>query len=1261
MSVTAKAEPFPLSSPQIAALVRALNGFPQRYRERGRAYLSHGRVESLDVTGERFEAKVRGNEDYGVDWLWDDDTRDWDHDCTCPIQFECKHAYAAACAALLQAPRALWMEAGVARFVADLPAVRGARAVPPPPREVTPQRRSVVDALRSETNTWRRRDLLQKLLSRGPNRFMTAYDQPFAEILEERDADVMCWMLAQEIARQSEGWVPPGLAPYADRPDLAAKIRDRARHQLLEDLMTWASDRRVTTATRSLRFIWSLRAGWQDRVGLTIDVRLTSPKLKDERRTLHQLQQLRADAQRSGGMLPSEQRQALEAFLDSAQRYSYWSEEQRAPNEVVRSLLEQAPESSFMTWSNNLPTELAARAGIEPSSPVRMGKEAVRILPSCRAEQGQIQIELRCLWPDRSRAIEEVLHIERASSSTRGAGFVIADGKVWIVAEEPPEDLLADFQAAGSVRIDRDRWPEVIAPLAVRFSHVRQELAVHTQLHRTRSVVALALRDDDWLQARLFAHTAEGEWRPGMDWPEGMVLFEFTPLGQWRKYQSAAELIEAANAYQHVEEHPLPQAAESDSAAPPQSAPTLREDEIWAEAPDPENTEPAVQWVTDLTAGASTARAADATEPIDLSTGWWAQATRKRMELFAALWEERPKSVTYVGNERIRRLLAQGHTVRPRVRVSTTGIDWFGVTADWEAEGRKLTDADLAKLRAADTRFVKLSSGWVRKEEVEAHDEAAALLADLGIEIGGSEQRLTLWQLAQVSDSSIQQLEALGADPQTAEAVRQLRRGIESFGGVPAVDIPQGFRGELRPYQQRGLEFLAYVSGLGLGVILADDMGLGKTLQALLWVLHLRQHQPGGGPTLVVCPTSVMHNWLREAEQFTPELKVLLLGSGAERHEQRKEVDKYDVVVTNYALLRRDIEAWREIKLRAVVMDEAQNIKNPDAAVSRAAGELQAQYRLALTGTPLENRPLDLWSIMNFVNPGYLGSRTQFSGSFDRVDAPPHTRALLAAKLRPVLLRRLKKEVAQDLPDRIEERQDCLLTEGQRQLYLAELRRSRKLVDDLSSEPGGIRNNKIQILAALTRLRQICCHPALGGGDAELGSGKFDAVFELLEPLLAEGHKVLLFSQFVQCLRLLEKELRSRSLGYHLLTGQSTKREQIVRRFQEDPDPSVFLISLKAGGTGLNLTAASYVVLFDPWWNPAVEAQAIDRTHRIGQDRTVIAYKMIASGTIEEKIWELQQRKAAMVRDVLGEDGFARSLTKEDLQFLLTDPIEEPL
>jgi SNF2 family DNA or RNA helicase len=298
---------------------------------------------------------------------------------------------------------------------------------------------------------------------------------------------------------------------------------------------------------------------------------------------------------------------------------------------------------------------------------------------------------------------------------------------------------------------------------------------------------------------------------------------------------------------------------------------------------------------------------------------------------------------------------------------------------------------------------------------------------------------------------------------------------------------------------------------------------------------------------------------------------------------------------------------------------------------------------------------------VDFIQPGYLGNQQHFHETYEpstgtqgeeAVTEARIARRRLAAKLRPLMIRRLKQQVAKDLPDRIEERRDCELGEAQRKLYLAELRRSREQISQIVAEKG-LNRSKMHVLAALTRLRQICCHPTLVGNDSQ--SGKTDTLFELLEPLLAQGHKVLLFSQFVQMLRLLETECKQREIPTHILTGETKERQMVVQTFQNDPRAAVFLLSLRAAGTGLNLTTASYVVLYDPWWNPAVEAQAIDRSHRIGQTRTVNAYRLIAPGTVEEKIWDLQQRKAQTIADVLGEEGFARSLSQTDLEYLFSE------
>ncbi len=566
----------------------------------------------------------------------------------------------------------------------------------------------------------------------------------------------------------------------------------------------------------------------------------------------------------------------------------------------------------------------------------------------------------------------------------------------------------------------------------------------------------------------------------------------------------------------------------------------------------------------------------------------------------------------------------------------------------------KLTPADLQRLQTAAGRFVKLpDGGWVHLD-ASAVQAAQETMADLGLDgLSAAPQKVATLHAAQLDETSLQRF--------GDEQAKMLRQRIREFEGIKPTPLPDSVQAELRPYQKAGLDFLSHLTRLKLGGILADDMGLGKTLQTLAWLAWVQEQNPKRPkPALVICPASVLHNWRREASRFTPRLQVLVLESGAARHNLRKQIPQHDLIVTNYALLRRDLEALQKFEFRAIILDEAQFIKNPSAQVTQSVKQLRADQRLALTGTPLENRLLDLWSIVDFIQPGYLGSQNHFletyepRGGEDAAWAQKIGRRRLAAKLRPLMLRRLKRQVARDLPERIEERRDCELGEEQRKLYLAELRRSREKVMQTVAEKG-VAKSKIHVLAALTRLRQICCHPELVGNGAP--SGKTETLFELLEPLLAEGQKVLLFSQFVQMLQILEKECGQRQIPTHLLTGESKDRQEIVNAFQDDPNAAVFLLSLRAAGTGLNLTTASYVVLYDPWWNPAVEAQAIDRSHRIGQTRTVNAYRLIAPGTAEEKIWELQQRKAQTITDVLGEEGFARSLSKDDLDYLFSEEV----
>ncbi len=633
---------------------------------------------------------------------------------------------------------------------------------------------------------------------------------------------------------------------------------------------------------------------------------------------------------------------------------------------------------------------------------------------------------------------------------------------------------------------------------------------------------------------------------------------------------------------------------------------------------------------------------------------WIGDANENFLGTLSRAWPEKPAEAEYLGNPAFQRLFLSPRQLKPMLVVKGSGIDWFSVSTEWEQEGMNLTNADLARLAVATSRFVKLpDAGWVELN-TKAVQDAHEAMADLGIdELGAGAVKLGLEQAAHLDDAGLKRF----ADSPEAKALKQK---LADFEGIPDLGLPAGIKAELRPYQKEGFNFLCHLTDTRLGGILADDMGLGKTLQTLAWLAWLKARNPKNPrPALVICPASVLHNWRRESERFTPHMKVLVLQSGAARHNLRKQIPQHDIIVTNYALLRRDLEDLQKFSFSAVILDEAQFIKNPTAQVSKSVKQLRSGQRLALTGTPLENRLMDLWSITDFIQPNYLGSQEHFTQTYEPkadgeegVDAQRIARRRLSAKLRPLMLRRLKSQVAKDLPERIEIRRDCELDEAQRKLYLAELRRSRDQVMQAVAEKG-LAKSKMHVLAALTRLRQICCHPQLVGNDSL--SGKTDTLFELLEPLLQEGQKVLLFSQFVQMLRLLETECKVRQISTHMLTGETKERQTVVQNFQEDGNAAVFLLSLRAAGTGLNLTNASYVILYDPWWNPAVEAQAIDRSHRIGQTRTVHAYRLIAPGTVEEKIWELQQRKAQAIADVLGEEGFARSLSQSDLEYLFSE------
>ncbi len=493
-------------------------------------------------------------------------------------------------------------------------------------------------------------------------------------------------------------------------------------------------------------------------------------------------------------------------------------------------------------------------------------------------------------------------------------------------------------------------------------------------------------------------------------------------------------------------------------------------------------------------------------------------------------------------------------------------------------------------------------------------------------------------------------------------AVEALRRRLRALAVAAEPDLPGGLRATLRPYQRLGVAWLQFLQALGAGGILADDMGLGKTLMTLAFLLRRKQVE-GREPSLVVCPTSVASNWLREAARFTPGLRIVLL-HGPSR--DAAAIGEHDVVVTTYALLRRDIEALSAVRFRCVVLDEAQNIKNADSATTRAANRLDASMRLALSGTPVENRLRELWSLSSFVNPGILGTSRAFETRFERpivADRKSPLASELRAIVRPFLLRRTKDDVLPDLPPKIEVDRVVTLSESDKRMYDALAHTLRDSVArDIESR--GLAQSSLSVFTALTRLRQMACDPRLV--DARLApaavaapSAKRGAFLDLVRELVAEGRRALVFSQFVQLLTLWRVDLDAEAIAYEYLDGATVRREEIVDRFQKGKAP-LFLISLKAGGAGLNLTAADTVIHCDPWWNPAVEEQATDRAHRIGQDKTVTVVRLIARGTIEEKMLSLKAKKRELTRAVIGNDARAlEGLTVEDVRSLLGDATDE--
>ena len=606
------------------------------------------------------------------------------------------------------------------------------------------------------------------------------------------------------------------------------------------------------------------------------------------------------------------------------------------------------------------------------------------------------------------------------------------------------------------------------------------------------------------------------------------------------------------------------------------------------------------------------------------------------------------------GQEELTRLRASRRIVVPQVKIRS-GIDWFGVRVEIFAGDLEVALSDIIKAWKAGARYIRLADGEMARLPVAWLRKHAAALTDLD-------------ELAPPDETGERRV-----DPYLAPALVQLAADHEAgddgwqafvdrltaFEGIEPRALPAGFKGELRPYQQRGYEWLSALRELMLHGCLADDMGLGKTVQALALLQgELETGRNSGNPSLVVAPTSVVQNWADEASRFVPDMRVLVLRGGVreERLDKLKQLGQFDLIVTSYALLRLDQETLSAQNFHYCILDEAQAIKNANSQTAHAARSLKARHRLTLTGTPLENNLMELWSQYTFLMPGFFGTRARFLRRYgvEKVgELQPELLDQLRQRLRPFLLRRLKTDVLTELPPVTEVTLRCTLSPPQRQLYEKVRNTYRSQVMRLVEETG-IERNALTVLEALLRLRQACCHPDLLPFDearAVTASAKTELFLETVEELLAEGRRVLVFSQWTTMLKILRKQLGELGIETAYLDGATRDRAAVIARAQADDGPPVFLVSLKAGGVGLNLTAADVVIHYDPWWNPAVEQQASDRVHRIGQTKPVLVLRFAVEDSVEDHILVLQERKRALAISAIESqaDG-VKHLTRADLE-----------
>lgn len=576
-------------------------------------------------------------------------------------------------------------------------------------------------------------------------------------------------------------------------------------------------------------------------------------------------------------------------------------------------------------------------------------------------------------------------------------------------------------------------------------------------------------------------------------------------------------------------------------------------------------------------------------------------------------------------------------------------IDWFDIRAIVQFGDYKVPFYYLKSLILKKQKEFKLPNGEVAVIPEEWFTKYSELFAF--IDNGESEvHKLKKYHIALVQE--------LSEDSLAKVTMSRKLQQLKDFEEIDEVALPATFKGVLRPYQQAGYNWMHFLNRFKFGGCLADDMGLGKTVQTLAFLLSQQNIDSDKRNTsLLVVPTSLIYNWELEASKFAPSLKILVY-SGTLRNKNIERFNQYDLVITSYGIVRLDEELLQKFFFHYAILDESQAIKNPSSGTAKAVKILSSRFRLILTGTPIENSTLDLWSQMTYLNPGLLGSQSFFRDEFlnpieKKGDQEKSKR--LFALIKPFVLRREKKQVAKDLPEKIESIRYCDMTEAQEKLYEETKSFFRNKILEQDTEAAKTGQQQIILLQGLTKLRQIANHPLMIDEEYDGGSGKLEDVFYMLEEAMSENHKVLVFSQFVKHLNIFRGYLESKSINYTYLDGQTRDRQEQVEEFQKNADIKIFLISLKAGGVGLNLTAADYVFILDPWWNPAVEAQAVDRAHRIGQDKTVFTYKFITKNSVEEKILLLQNKKKALAGELIAnEESFIKSLSKDDIAMILS-------